>query len=303
MMKGTLTLLCVIAFTFNTNIDVYSENSIANAAFRMDDAQDITFRDQQLAIYDIFIEAKIPLTVGVISGYIGEDKEIVDAIKRGYDSGLFELAHHGFGNENHSQLNYNEQEKLVSNGLVRIKTIFGEIKLNTFIPPMFEYNEDTIRVCENFGFNIISSYIFYGAPEVDTSLEFFHETVQTARYENAIFFQNNKMSIMNKTGNSIEDYGYAVLTFHPQQISSYDKEGHITGVNETKVFQLNEIVTELADSYSFTTISGLGGYSWTTDTQSFRFNIFMIMPFLIMPIFLIGIMWYIKKRFRTIPSY
>src|SRR5919112_2826103 len=79
----------------------YGNNGTAHSncdcvVFRMDNIQDYWVRAGQLAAMNQFIFRNQSVTLGIIMDSVGDDSEIINKIKQGSASGLFELATHGW---------------------------------------------------------------------------------------------------------------------------------------------------------------------------------------------------------------
>lgn len=299
-MKKTNILLLLL-----TTINIFYVNSVVypalpnnNVAYRIDDVQDFWVRDEQIALLNLFIITNTSLTVGMVSGSIGDDYEIVETLQKGYGKNLFEFAYHGFGNENHSQMNYSEQKELIMKGLERMKKVFGKIELVTFIPPMHMSNQDTIKVCAELDFKIISSTDHYDPPPWEASLKHFPQTVESAYYVNGRWIEVDLDNLQEMLQESVKSYGFAVITIHPQQFSIFDEKNRTIGLNTTKIDAFSEFLNKTKRSFNITTIAGLGGYEWKAHAQpGYRPNIFIIAPIIFFPSILVAVVFYVRRKY------
>ena len=100
---------------------------------------------------------------------------------------------------------------------------------------------------------------------------------------------------------SVEEYGFAVITLHPQQFSILNEKSEVIGLNSTRVADFKDFVLMTKNSFHITTIAGLGGYAWKIEELPFRPNILMIAPIIFFPLILVAVVYYIKRRYAKIP--
>lgn len=139
--------------------------SIANRepptlVMRVDDIQDFAFREAQFFLLNESIINQVPLSLAVIAGMFGEDREIVQTVKLAVSSGS-EVAVHGWKHEDLAKLSFTEQTALLSQSRSRIKEIL-DFDARVLVPPMFSFNEDTIAAMNEEGYNTISTITDWG---------------------------------------------------------------------------------------------------------------------------------------------
>ena len=259
-----------LIFLLSFSNTVRSSSSSCPVAFRIDDVQDFFLRDIQLTILSYFMSKGIPVTLGLISGYIGRDVELIETLRQGYQASLFEIAYHGFANENLTKLSYEEQKGLVKNGTDNLRKVFGEIELLTFIPPMFEFDQNTSKICVDFGFKIISSSINpiarADSPSFDPPIIHLPETVDSANYSKGVFHEVPVDTTFRLIQESVAQYGYAIVTLHPQQFSIFDDQFNYVGINQTRIAQFDCIVDRVRENYHLTTISNIKDLIYRTES-------------------------------------
>ena len=204
------------------------------------------------------------MTLGVVSGLIGEDQRVTDRIEYGINLGIFEIALHGWLNENYSRMDYSQQMDLIQRGKNKLENVFSDTTVVTFIPPMNEFNNDTLRACKEVGIQYISATAIPHFPKSNGTLKHFPETVQTADYyssgtgSNWIPFSSER--IIEDIKDSIEKYSFAVVTLHPQQFYTW-----IDGspeVIDTELFkELVEVIDWIKNNTSPVLIQQLGSPS------------------------------------------
>src|SRR5215210_1977290 len=127
----------------------YGNNGTAHSkcncvVFRMNNIQDDWVRAGQLAAMNQFIFRNQSVTLGIIMGSIGDDSEIINKIKQGSDSGLFELAMHGWSHTDLTKLTEEEQRNSLNDSKRKMIELFGNAS-EIFIPPSETFNDDTIN--------------------------------------------------------------------------------------------------------------------------------------------------------------
>ena len=198
------------------------------------------------------------VTLGLELDYLGNDSNLVNKVLEGYGAGLFELAIHGSGREDYSRLSEDEQRISLQRANAKMQNMFGN-KSNILIPPLNNFNNDTLRALSQLGITILSSEedreldfnggksIFVakgmtnlGAPPtaspVSNSSAFSGLTLNSTSdlgddipsrvyhlptasefeiYHNDTWIKVSVNKILEETSQSIEDYGYGVITLHP----------------------------------------------------------------------------------------
>lgn len=204
------------------------------------------------------------MTLGVVSGRIGEDQRVADRIEYGVNLGIFEIALHGWLNENYSRMDYPQQLDLIRRGKNKLESVFPDTTVVTFVPPMNEFNNDTLRACKEAGIQIISSTSIHQFPRSEGTLKHFPETVQTADYyrsgtgSNWIPFSSEK--IIEDIKDSLEKYSFAVVTLHPQQFYTWI-DGSPKVVNTELFSDLVRVIDWIKNNTSPVLIRQLGSPS------------------------------------------
>jgi len=193
---------------------------------RLDDIQDTWLRDGQIHLMEYCIANKIKITLGVIPSYIGYDQEVIHLIQDGADEGLFEIALHGWTNEDFSKLNYDQQLDLILRGRNKLEDVFSDPEIVTFIPPMNLFNDDTLRVCEDTGFQYFSASIRTDTPNWKSTVKHLPRTVETSNFiygedEKPCWIQLSAEMIIQSIKDSLNKYWFAILTVHPQQFYNW----------------------------------------------------------------------------------
>jgi len=124
--------------------------------FRLDDLQCGWLTEQGLDIIQIFMENKVPLTVGIVTE-AGVDC-MSDQLKYFYTTypNLLEIASHSVTHPQLVNMNLSQQIYEVNESKNAIESFLGAGTVRTFIPPFNEWNYDTVTACTQCGYDIIS---------------------------------------------------------------------------------------------------------------------------------------------------
>jgi len=228
-----------------TSLDFYSEQSCNCVAFRLDDVQDYWLTESQVSIIDVFQNKRIPLTIGIIGSGFGDDPKITDFVKRATDAdgSLMEIANHGWEHESFPTFDRKTQSDLIKKTDERLKNLLG-VKPIVFIPPQNAFNNDTMIVLKENSYSHFSSNVdlstppfpFQGLPVYN-----FPSNATTGLW-NEDLWQFQKVTHDEAFGDikkSLDSYGFAVVTMHPQEFSTLGTDG--TWVNEVDMNQIQEL--------------------------------------------------------------
>jgi peptidoglycan/xylan/chitin deacetylase (PgdA/CDA1 family) len=260
----------VLQHSFSSEIISYGNNGTVRSncscvVFRMDDIQDYWVRSAQLAAMNQFTERNQSLTLGIIMSIIGNDTEIVNKVREGYDSGLFELAVHGWNHTDYTKLSAEEQRTSMYDANRKMSALFGNAS-EIFIPPLNSFNNDTINAIQQVGMKIInansSSFDELQLNESSSnnnnnnesqtlsslsiqSNKFFYvpSTIAFKDYYQDKPIKNSIQNIFNNVTQSVSAYGYAVVIFHPQDFVKIDANGSLTDdLDENEIDDLSRLI-------------------------------------------------------------
>lgn len=238
-------------------VGLHSANTPSNeevnpriVVIRIDDVQDYAFKDAQLYLLNYSKLNKLPLSLAIIPSYFGKDQDVVDAVKQAIISGS-EVTVHGWEHENLSQYTLNEQKiRLLEAKDLLEKTL--NIKSNVLVPPMFSYNDDTIKAMEETGYTLISgSSEFHERGWVSEKIQSIPATIELSDYSNNTWQIKSKNKIILELNASIEEHGYAIIVTHPQEFINDNK------VNIEVAMKFEQILQDISEDFSFNTIEGL----------------------------------------------
>jgi peptidoglycan/xylan/chitin deacetylase (PgdA/CDA1 family) len=227
--------------------------------FRMDDIQDYWQQQGQLIPLDLFLSKNQSLSLGVIMNMIGNDSNVINKVREGYEKGLFELALHGWDHVDHSKLSEQEQQSSLQKSNEKMKKVFGNTS-EIFIPPEDPYNDDTLKAMSVLGIPILSSagyiennlnlnrsiFVADGKNSNDIRLNrtIYHipYTILFNEYVNGSWNKTPMDKILNAISANIKQYGYAVVAFHPQDFLKKDEKGELNMIDEGEIRDLSQLI-------------------------------------------------------------
>ena len=240
-------------------------------AFRLDDIQDHFTRDAQKDLIAMFFKENAPLTIGVIGGFLQEDKDLIEFLQNAVSSGPIEVANHSWEHLDHSAMTVDEQRKSIVKTNERIKELFG-VQPRTFIPPVNAFNGDTISIMNEVGLTHLSASSFlkpdsppYPLKNGDSIFHFpetaFANNVDTPTGVWTVF-PNDKVLEMVRT--SVKQYGFAVVNMHP--VAYYDKEGGKYIYDKESMKPLQDLLKQVKKEFTLVKISEIDEQGWIPKT-------------------------------------
>jgi peptidoglycan/xylan/chitin deacetylase (PgdA/CDA1 family) len=240
--------------------------------FRLDDVQDYWLNKVQSAVMDHFISNNEKLTVGAIMNFVGNDSVVVNKVKEGLSSGNFELASHAWNHVDYTKLSAKDQHDTLEKANQKMESIWGTSAI-VFIPPYNSYNDDTLAALQALNMKVISAEFDLEIPSVYNSDNpdspdnkifkaipgsniydshgIYHLPQAVGFYgygetDNAI--KTPIKTIMQDVDNTIANYGYAVVTLHPQDFAIKDSNQNPTDKVSQK--ELDDLASLLDDIHS-----------------------------------------------------
>jgi len=230
-------------------------------AFRMDDFQDYWITAGQEAIVDLFNSRKLPLTIGIISNFFGQDTAHVTHIVNATKSGYIEVASHGYNHEDFTTFSAADQQTLLSESIAQIKQITG-ITVSTFIPPYNAWNTDTIAAMNTNKITTFSSEEDLDMPPFPTGTPYHYPIGADTSYTDSTwtwYYPQASSVVFSEITAQIRRGGYAAVMLHPMEF-------HVRGatdygaLNTTAVSMVGDVLTKVTQAgYTLTTIGGLKG--------------------------------------------
>ena len=244
-------LLILLGITPVAIIKTSIENSEPTTiVIRVDDIQDFAFREAQLFLLNESVINHIPLSLAVITGMFGEDREVVQTVKLAVSLGS-DVAVHGWKHEDLAKLSFGEQVALLSQSGSRIKEIL-DFDTRVLVPPMFSFNEDTVAAMQQEGYNIISTFADLSEPGSMSKVISLPATVELSDYSNGTWKMKSFDSVKAEVSRSIQKYGFAVIVTHPQEFTADGK------MNQLNMELYRALLMTLKENYSFKTLERLG---------------------------------------------
>lgn len=218
---------------------------------RVDDIQDYTFREAQIFLLNESIINRVPLSLAIIPGVFGEDREIVEMVKLAVSLGS-EVTAHGWIHEDLATFSVEEQAALLLQARTRIEDILG-YDTRVLVPPMFSFNNDTISAMQEAGYNIISSHVDISEPGLLSKVISLPGTVDLSDYShNGTWNMKSVDSVKAEISSNVQKYGFAVIVTHPQEFLN---DGELNQVN-TELYRA--LLNTLKEEYLFETLERLG---------------------------------------------
>lgn len=217
---------------------------------RVDDIQDFAFREAQLFLLNESVINDVPLSLAVITGMFGDDREIFQWVKLAVSLGS-EVAVHGWEHEDFAELSLKEQVALLSQSRSQIKEVL-DFNVEVFVPPMFSFNEDTIAAMHEEGYNIISTITDYMEPDLMSKVISLPATIELSDFSNGTWSMKSFDSVKAEISRSIQKYGFAVIVTHPQEFVADGK------LNQDCIELYRTLLITLKENYSFKTLERLG---------------------------------------------
>ncbi len=224
-------------------------------AFRLDDVQDYWLNNVQMSIMETFIENKTPLTIGIIANAFGNDQKITEFIVNSTKNkeGYLEIASRGIGLNPFTNYDKIEQSENLKESLDMIESIL-DIRPQVFLPPNNKFNEDTLEILKENNITHISSSLTNGdePPFEFKNQEFyrFPQITSTGKYNPSsnIFERISNDIIIAESEQSISNYGFAVISIHPQEFSTITNSTYVNSVNQEQISDLEKLIKEFKDN-------------------------------------------------------
>jgi 3D (Asp-Asp-Asp) domain-containing protein/peptidoglycan/xylan/chitin deacetylase (PgdA/CDA1 family) len=244
--------------------------------FRLDDVQDYSFQPGALAVMDLFLSKGIKLSLGLVMNDIGNDSRIIEKVKEGSETGLFELALHAWNHVDYTTLTYEEQRNSLQMANEKMAGLFGN-KSDIFLPPYGEFNNATIDATKNESIRILGSvyddefrydqgksiFISNGTDYDDIGKPVLYHVPATTLYKNLL--ANSWQTIPNEQllqsiENDIKKFGYSVFTLHPQELMLIENGSVGSTLNEDELRSFSDLIDSiLLKNVTATTHSELVG--------------------------------------------
>eukprot|EP00027_Filamoeba_sp_ATCC50430_P007716 CAMPEP_0168559344 /NCGR_PEP_ID=MMETSP0413-20121227/10470_1 /TAXON_ID=136452 /ORGANISM="Filamoeba nolandi, Strain NC-AS-23-1" /LENGTH=221 /DNA_ID=CAMNT_0008590559 /DNA_START=131 /DNA_END=796 /DNA_ORIENTATION=- len=201
-----------------------------------------------MSVMSVFQNKSIPLTIGIISNYFGQDPSITGYVQSALETDWpLNVAFHGYNHEDFSQLSYDQQYTLIVEGTEEIDATLGVIP-TVFIPPYNAFNNDTLEALEANGYTTISSELALDPPPYPTSgnppIWRWPEGAQTAELDSE--YQGVTWNVtFAEIQAQLKAFGFSVVMMHPQEYSvNYDTNQ----VNQAQLDQLQTLLEAVEEA-------------------------------------------------------
>jgi peptidoglycan/xylan/chitin deacetylase (PgdA/CDA1 family) len=252
--------------SFSLEIISYGSNETTRSncncvVFRMDDIQDYWIGSAQLAAMNQFTDRNQSLTLGIIMDSLGNDSYILNKVREGSNSGLFELAVHGWNHTDHTKLTEEEQRNSMYEANSKMIDLFGKAS-EIFIPPLGSFNDATISAMRQANMTILNantssfnelqlngsnnnteSQTLSSDSIQPQSLFYIPATIAFKDYYQDKPIKNSIQNIFNNVTQSVSTNGYAVIVIHPQDFVKIDPNGSLTDtLDENEINDLSHLI-------------------------------------------------------------
>jgi len=236
-------------------LDRVSVQSCNCVAFRLDDIQGYWLNNAQIAVMEEFQSRDIPLTIGIIGGdsfQFGIDPKITGHVRDALsENSKIKIANHGLNHENFTTHDQKMQSDLLKKSNGRLSEILG-ITPKTFIPPFNEFDDNTVLALGENGFTHFSPSLITGSPPYllnNSSLYSFPKTATTGEIvESGLFEGVNPERTFDDIQTGLDNFGFAVVTMHPQEFSVIENGTYANLVNDRQIDELVLLIKKIQDS-------------------------------------------------------
>ncbi len=234
------------------DIEEISEAETCNCvAFRFDDIQDYWLNDVQIEVMKTFVDNSIPLTVGIIADAFGNDPKITEFVKADIENDqVLEIATKGTGLTSYTDYDKNQQNLDLKESINTIESVIG-VKTNVLIPPNNNFNSDTFEILEENNITHISASIHTGDEPPfefkDQTFYRFPQTTATGKYDAStnLFEGLTSKRTLDESIQSINNFGFAVISIHAQEFSTIENSTYTNSVNSEQLDELKRLIGEL----------------------------------------------------------
>jgi hypothetical protein len=160
-----------------------------------------------------------------------------------------EIANHGLVHIPFTQFDKEEQNEMIIESTNKIYDTLN-VHPTIFIPPENKFNDNTKQVLIENGYSHLSASTIYDSPPFlieDQSFYHFPEISTTGGY---IPSQNRILGIssdqtFSEALDGINNYGFAVITMHPQEFSVYDGGQYVDKINLEQIKELENLIEKI----------------------------------------------------------
>ena len=222
-------------------------------AFRLDDVQDYYLNKVQIEIINTFQTNDTDLTVGIIGKYFGNDTMIVKFFKEKLRNNTsLEIANHGWNHEDFTSFEKQEQSQLIKKTNEKIFNIL-QVTTDGFIPPFNKINDNTIIALHENKIKYLSANVTQDVPHNDTKQDALYHLPSTSSTgdlssDNTSWYGINHKETLVQIQSSLINYGFSVVTLHPQEYSIRQGLNFTNEVESGQVQELGMLIDEIKNS-------------------------------------------------------
>ncbi len=196
LLAGGVLLAALIVFSISSAMTLsLPKKAKAIVIFRMDDPQPSWQFDKLRRAVNLFIEERVPVTLGVIPKVMNRSTVLENEPFLSYireliylHGDLIEIAQHGLthlplskvgGASEFAGLPLNKQEKMMKEGKAILSSMDPRVKIRSFIPPFDTFDNNTLEAARDLGFIVFSAMYDedsarIGEPYLDDGLVIVH---------------------------------------------------------------------------------------------------------------------------------
>ena len=215
-----------------------------------------------MAVMDTFSRHNASLTLGIIGAHFGEDDALVKYINNSLLTNSvdfhFNIANHGWEHEDFSKYNATVQSSLIKKTNEKLSSILGATP-SVFVPPYNLVNRDTFSslvenkiqfVSANLTTDPLAIYSEKSYKDNASSLLYhFPSTGSTGDLStnNDYWVGREHQEILADIEESLENYGFAVVTMHPMEYSQREALHYSDSVDLRQVSELKKLINDIKE--------------------------------------------------------
>jgi len=228
------------------------ENTCNCVAFRLDDVQDFFLNDPQLGVFQLFQTKQVPLSIGIIGGFIGTDAKIVNFIKNDMksDNPTLEIVSHSWNNSPLTNYDKEGQKELLLKTDERIFDVFG-VSPKVMVPPENLVNDDTFAAMKELGYTHLTGHteteLYPPTSITNQTLYYFPANGETAMLnsETNLWVTQTNENILARAQDSLNNFGFAIVMMHPYEFSVTDLGIYSNQRNQEMLDQTSQLIDKI----------------------------------------------------------
>ncbi|MCV0400616.1 MAG: polysaccharide deacetylase family protein [Nitrosopumilus sp.] len=220
-------------------------------AFRLDGVQDYWLNEVQISIMKTFAKNDTPLTIGIIANAFGNDPKITEFVNNNLAENPtnLEIATKGIGLTPFTNYDKEKQNKNLKESIQMIE-LNTNVKPRVFIPPDNKFNSETLDILEENNITHISASLVNGdSPPFEFTGEQIYRFPQTSATGKFLPSKNIFQGVKNEqiifeSIQSIQNYGFSVISIQPQEFSNVNNSTHVNSANAKQIENLEKLIDE-----------------------------------------------------------